>query len=95
MHLARRNAHLCAHAKFSAIRKLRRGILHHNPAINIMEEILRGLCVLGENRICMMRAIAVDMVNRVLNAAYDGTANFAVQILGTPILRCCFANTGV
>ena len=66
--LARGDADLGAEAEFTAVGELRRGVVEHDGRIHFVEKFLRGLGVLGHDRIGMMRSVFVNMRDRAVDA---------------------------
>src|SRR5882757_7867870 len=62
--LAGGNADLGAEAELAAVGELRRGVVEHDRGIDLVEEFLRGLVVLGYDRIGVVRAVIGNMRER-------------------------------
>src|SRR5437667_10542988 len=65
------DADLGAEAKLAAIGELRRGVVQHDRGINLVEEFFRGFGILGHDCIGVMRAVIVDMRDRLFDAIDD------------------------
>ena len=66
VHAARRDADLGAEAEFAAIGELGRGIVQHDRGIDLFQEALGRGGVLGDDAIGVMRAVALDMLDRCI-----------------------------
>ena len=93
MHAAGGNADFCAHAEFTAIGKLGRGIDHDDGAVDLAKEALGAVRVLGDDAVGMIRSIGRDMRRRLVEPVDDTDRNDAVQIFGAPVflIRRCRA----
>src|SRR5205807_7284593 len=58
---------LSAEAEFAAVGELRRGVVQHDRRIDLVEEPLRDVGVLGHDRVGMMRAVIVNMRDRFID----------------------------
>src|SRR6266850_8224267 len=74
-----------AEAELAAVGELRRGVVQHDRGIDLAEEFLGGLCILGHDRIGMMRAVIVDMRDRLVEAVDDSRRDDRIFIFGVPI----------
>src|SRR3546814_7415964 len=59
MQLAGRDAVLGAHAEFTAVGKLSRGVVHHDPGIDLGHEAGRRRGIFGDDGLGVVRAVAV------------------------------------
>src|SRR5882672_8401883 len=80
------NPDLRAEAELAAVGELRRCIVQHDRGIDLAEEFLRSACVFGHDRIGMMRAVIVDMRNRLVETVDHSRRDDRVFIFGVPIL---------
>src|SRR5260221_7806672 len=69
--LAGGNADLGTEAELAAIGKLRRGVVQHDRGIDLVEELFRGLVVLGHDRVGVVRAVSVNMRDRFIEPIDD------------------------
>src|SRR5436190_10938642 len=60
------NPDLRAKAELAAVGELRRCVVQHDRGIDLAEEFLRSAGVFGHDRIGMMRAVIVDMRDRLV-----------------------------
>src|SRR5436190_15454539 len=60
-----------AEAELAAIGELRRGVMQHDRGIDLVEEPRSGASVLRHDRIGVMRAMIVDMRDRLIEAVDD------------------------
>src|SRR6266850_2809984 len=79
------NADLGAEAELAAIGELRRGVVQHDGGIDLIEEFLRSAGVFRHDRIGMMRAVIVDMRDRLVEAVDDSRRDDRIFIFGVPI----------
>src|SRR5579859_7246845 len=78
----RTDADFGAHAELPAVGKLRRGIMKHDGAVDLLEKPLRGCRVIGDDALGMLGAISRHVSDRrgnVIDHAYrdDGVEIFA------------------
>ena len=66
MHFARCNADFTSETEFAAICKLGRRIVHQNSGIEASEKQVNCLFIFGNNRLCMVGIITVDVINCAL-----------------------------
>src|SRR5262249_53327986 len=78
------NADLGAETELAAVGKLRRRVVQHDGRIDLAEKPLRRLAVFGDDRIGMMRAIALDMRDRGIDAIDDAGGENGVEVFGAP-----------
>jgi hypothetical protein len=69
--LAGGDADLRAEAELAAVGELGRGVHQHDRAVDLAEEPFGAAGVLGDDRVGMVRAVAVDVVDRALDAVDD------------------------
>src|SRR5688500_15748761 len=67
--LLRRDAHLGSQPELAAIGELRAGVDEHRRGIDFVQEPLRRLCVSGDDRFGMARAMRANVVERFVQAA--------------------------
>src|SRR4029077_18380123 len=79
------DADLGAEAELAAVGELRRGVVQHDRRIHFAQEFFRRGFVLGDDRIGVMRAIALDMGNRGIDAVDHAGGDDGVEIFGAPI----------
>jgi hypothetical protein len=77
MHLAGGDADLGAHAELAAIGELRRGIVQQDGRIDLVEEALDGLGILGDDRFGVVRGKGLDMLDRAPIPSTSFTAMMA------------------
>src|SRR5580658_10663094 len=58
------DADLGAEAEFAAVGELRRGVMQHDRRIDLAQEFLRYDLVLGDDRVGVVRAVALDVIDR-------------------------------
>src|SRR4051794_3493396 len=61
VHPAGRDADLAAEAELAAVGELGRGIVQHNGGIDLAQEFLGRFLIGGDDRIGVMRAVALNM----------------------------------
>ena len=61
MQLAGGDADLGAEAELAAVGELRRGVVQHDRRVDFAQELVGGLSVGGDDRVGVMRAVALDM----------------------------------
>ena len=69
--LAGGDTDLGAEAEFAAVGKLRRGVVQHDRGVDLVQEFLRGLFVFRHDRIGVVRAVGVNMRDRLVDAVDD------------------------
>src|SRR5208282_6449258 len=79
------DADLPAEAELTAIGKLRRSIMQDDRRIHLAQKLLRRRLVLGDDRVGVMRAVALDMSDRGVDAVDHARGQNSVEILGAPI----------
>src|SRR5215472_16773811 len=80
------NADLGAEAELAALGELRRRIVQHDRRVDLAQEFLRSLAIFGHDRVGMMRAIALDMRDRGIDAIDHPGGENGVEIFGAPVL---------
>ena len=85
MELARRDADFGAEAIAEAIGEARRAVAVDAGRIDPLLEVGCRRIICGDNRVGMVRAPAVDVGNRLLDAVHNLAAHHIVAVLG-PIL---------
>ena len=71
MHLAGRDADLCAHAKLSPIGELGRGIVHDDRAVDGRHEAPRRFLVFCQDGVCMARRVLADKADGLIQPVHD------------------------
>ena len=66
--------------------------MQHNSAVHIVEELPRGLIVLGHNNIRMMRRVFFQMFDGAIHAIHRRDSYDGRQIFFMPILLCGFSD---
>ena len=79
------DADLGAEAELAAVGELRRGVVQHDRGIDLVEEFLRGGGVFGHDRIGVMRAVIVNMRDRLVEAIDDARRDDGVLVFGVPV----------
>ena len=69
-----------AKTKFAAVGELRRCIMQHDRRIDLAQEFLRRLPVFGDDRVGVMRAVAFDMRDRLVDAVDHPGGNNGVEV---------------
>ena len=64
MELAGGNADLATEAELAAIGELRRRVVQHDRRVDLVEEALRGLRIVGDDRVGVVGAVVLDVVDR-------------------------------
>src|SRR5256884_2096518 len=83
------NPDLRAEAELAAIGELRRGVVQYDRRIDLAEEFLGSLYILGHDRVGVARAVILDMRDRVIDAVDDTRGDDGVEIFGVPVLVGC------
>jgi hypothetical protein len=86
MHAAGGDADLGAEAEFAAIGELGRSVVDDDGGIDLGEEAAGGGLVRGDDRIGVMRAVALDMVDRA-SSRHGLHRDDPVEIFGPSRLR--------
>ena len=60
-----------AEAEFAAVGELGRCVMQHDRRIDLVEKFARGAFVLGHDRIGVVRAVIVNMRDRLVDAVDD------------------------
>ena len=68
MEFARRYSNLRAKTEFAAVGELRRGVMQHDRGVDLIEELLRGVGVFGDDRVGMACAKKRGATKLLLNA---------------------------
>src|SRR5690349_22385591 len=84
--LASGDTDLGAEAELAAVGELGRGVMQNDRRIDLVEEFLRGVRVLRDDCIGMVRAVSVDMRDRLIDAVHDTGRDDGVEIFGVPVL---------
>src|ERR1700679_1860594 len=63
-----RNADFRAEAEFAAVGELGRCVVQHDRRIDLVEKLASGVGILGHDRVGMMRAVVVNMRDRLVEA---------------------------
>ena len=69
------NTDFCAQTIFKAIGKARAGVHHHAGGIDFAQKLLRVRVVIGQNRLGMAAAVAIDVGNRGFHAVHQFDAD--------------------
>ncbi len=80
------DADLGAEPEFAAIGELGRGVDHHDRAVDFGEEALGGGGVAGDDRIGVVRGMALDMVERRVEPVDHRDRQHRVEIFGVPVV---------
>src|SRR5579863_7682982 len=78
------DADLGAKAELAAVGELRRGVVQHDRRIHLAQKFLRRLLVFGDDRIGVMRAVALDMRDRTIHTVDHTGGEEGVEIFGAP-----------
>src|SRR5580700_4047358 len=89
------DADLGAEAELAAVGKLRRRVVQHDRRIHFAQEFFRRGFVLGDDRVGVMRAVALDMVYRRIDAIDHTCGDDGVEIFGAPIGFACRLDSAV
>jgi len=84
-----RDADLRTHAELAAVGELGRGVDQHDGAVDLAQEALGHGVILGHDRIGVVRAEALDMGDRLLDAVDDTNGEDRVEVFGAPVLLGC------
>ena len=87
MHLAGGDADFRAHAEFTPVGKLGRGIVHQDRTIELGKKMGGGLCVFGDDRIGVVRPELADMGDGFVHTVdqfgrADHVEKFVPEIIG-------------
>src|SRR5260370_20294083 len=74
-----------AKAEFAAIGKLRRCVMQHDRRIDLVEKFAGGGCVLGDDRIGVMRTVVMNMRDRLIDTVHHFRGDDRALIIGAPI----------
>ena len=74
-----------AQAEFAAVVETRAGVDHHRRAVDPSGELLRGRQIAGHDRVGMMRAVVVDVLDRVVERADHAAGDDRAEIFGRVI----------
>src|SRR5262245_23919117 len=74
------NADLGAEAEFAAVGELRRGVVQHNGRVDLTQEFLRRRLVFSDDRVRMMRAVALDMGDGIVDAIDHARRDDRIEI---------------
>src|SRR4051812_17251183 len=85
MQLAGGNADFGAHAELAAVGELGGGVPQHDAAVHVVEEGLRRGGILGHDAVGVVRAVAVDVVDRGGRAVHHANGNDRIQIFSVPV----------
>src|SRR3954463_11282126 len=83
---ARSNSDLRAEAELAAVGELRRGVVQHDRRIDLAEEFCGGATVFRHDRIGVMRAVALNVSERLVEAIDDARRDDGVFVFGVPVL---------
>src|SRR5690606_26144276 len=86
MHPPGSDSDLRSHAEFAAIGELGGSVVQQDRRIDLVEETLDGSMILGDDRLGVVGGIALDMVDRLIDAVDQLRGDDRVQIFGPPIL---------
>src|SRR6266700_5731273 len=76
---------LSAEAELAAVGKLRRGVVQHDRRIDLVEELLSDFGVFGHDRVGMVRAVVMDMRDRLIDAVDNSCSDDGIFIFGVPV----------
>src|ERR1700731_685943 len=79
------NADFGAEAEFAAVGELGRRVMQNDRRIDLVEKFAGGTFVLGHDRIGVMRAVIVDMGDRLVDAVNNFGRNDRVLVFGIPV----------
>src|SRR5438034_245277 len=79
------DADLGAEAELAAIGELRRRVMQHDRGVDLVEESLRSASVFGHDRIGVVRAVIVDMRDRLIEPVDDFCRDDRVLVFGAPV----------
>ena len=85
MQPAGRYADFRAHAELSAIGELGRCVVHHDRGIDGIHELFRSRGVFGDDRIRVMRAVGIDVINCTFQPVDLTDGQYRFQIFGAPV----------
>src|ERR1700733_5402778 len=57
-----------AEAEFAAVGKLRRCVVQHDRGVDLIEKLAHRGCILGHDRVGVLRTVVVNMRNRLVDA---------------------------
>src|SRR6476646_8091673 len=80
------NPDLGAEAELATVGELRRGVVQHDRGVDLAEESLGRMIVFRHDRIGMMRAVMVNVGERLVEAVDHFRRDDGVFIFGVPIL---------
>src|SRR5262245_20897440 len=80
------NADLCTEAELAAVGELGRGVVQHDRRIDLAQKALGGSRFRGDDRIGVVGAIALDVVDRAADAVDHLGGDDGVEILRRPVL---------
>src|SRR5688500_17944872 len=83
--LARRDADLRSHAELAAVRELRRRVVHHDRAVELVQEPLRRRGVVRDDGVRVRRAVAPYVLERLVEPVDDADRDDRVEELPAPI----------
>src|SRR5262249_59372532 len=80
------NADLGAEAELAAVGELGRGVVQDDRRIDLREELLRRRRIGGDDGIGMIRAVTLDMGDRLVDAVDHLGGDDRIEILRRPVL---------
>src|ERR1700736_1994940 len=80
------NSDLGAEAELAAIGELRRCVVQYDGRVDLVEEFLRDFCVFGHDRVGVMRAVVMNVRDRVVDAVDNSGGDDRILIFGVPVL---------
>src|SRR3546814_6994800 len=83
--LAGRDADLGAHAELTAVGKLRRGVVHHDSGIDLVHEADRRRGIFGDDSLGVVRAVAIDVGDGVVEILDHLHRDDRRQVFGLPV----------
>src|SRR5256885_15562439 len=83
---ARGDADLGAEPELAAVGELGRRVVQDDRGIDLAEKFLRCGAILGDDRVGVMRAEALDMGDRAIDAVDYLGRDDGIEILGRPVL---------
>src|SRR6185436_73805 len=79
------DADLRAEAVLVAVGEAGRRVDDHRARVDLAQEALRALRVLGDDRVGVLRAVGGDVLYRLLEPVHDPHGEDRVEILGVPV----------
>src|SRR5262249_40821237 len=86
VHAAGGDADLGAEAELAAVGELGRGVVQHDRRIDLRHELVRRRLVGGDDRVGVVRAVALHVGDRLVDAVDDFHRDDGVEEFGAPVL---------